>query len=67
MLEIASGMDNTHMYESKPATWPFMLRGIDFWSEQHQDIYLLGNAVLWWSVTAFIVGFAGIVVWELVS
>ncbi|CCD23351.1 uncharacterized protein NDAI_0B03160 [Naumovozyma dairenensis CBS 421] len=59
ILHVSGKIDNTHPYESSPFSWPLMPRGIDFWNEGHQDIYLLGNAVVWWSVTAFIALFLG--------
>lgn len=57
MFYLNNYMDTSHAYSSEPKTWPLMLRGIDFWNENGREVYFLGNAVLWWSVTAFICTF----------
>lgn len=54
MWHINKNLKDHHIYQSDPATWPFLLRGISYWAKDHKQIYLLGNAVIWWSVTAFI-------------
>jgi dolichyl-phosphate-mannose-protein mannosyltransferase len=42
-----------HPYLSKWYSWPFMKRGIFFWTEpgptQEASIYLLGNPIIWWA------------------
>lgn len=65
MWHINKNLVEPHIYESKPHSWPFLLRGINYWGENHKQVYLLGNAIVWWSVTAFIALFATIVVFEL--
>ncbi|CAI4057528.1 hypothetical protein SKDZ_04G1480 [Saccharomyces kudriavzevii ZP591] len=70
MLYLDDNMDTSHAYSSEPKTWPLMLRGIDFWNENGKEAYFLGNAVLWWSVTAlictFVIGIAvELLAWKL--
>ncbi|QID84118.1 Dolichyl-phosphate-mannose--protein mannosyltransferase 5 [Saccharomyces pastorianus] len=60
-------LDLSYVYSSEPKTWPFMLRGIDFWNEKNKEVYFLGNAVLWWSVTGFICMFIAGVAIELLA
>ncbi|GCE98195.1 dolichyl-phosphate-mannose--protein mannosyltransferase 1 [Zygosaccharomyces mellis] len=67
MWHINNNLVDSHVYESMPSSWPFLLRGIGYWSQHHRHVYLLGNAILWWSVTAFIVIFGLVVAGELVA
>lgn len=67
MWRINNNLVESHIYESQPTSWPFLLRGIGYWSSKHRQVYLLGNAILWWSVSAFIGLFAMIVMFELGS
>lgn len=67
MWHINKNLVETHVYESLPSSWPLLLRGIGYWSAEHRHVYLLGNAVLWWSVSLFIAIFGFIVAFEVVS
>ncbi|SCU82035.1 LADA_0C02608g1_1 [Lachancea dasiensis] len=67
MWHINKNLVEPHIYESKPYTWPLLMRGINYWGENHKQVYLLGNAIMWWSVTAFIGLFAVLVLGELIS
>lgn len=67
MWTINKNLVDTHVYESMPSSWPFLLRGIGYWTGEHRHVYLLGNAVLWWSVSSFIALFAMIIMFELGS
>ncbi|CAI4058127.1 hypothetical protein N7582_001026 [Saccharomyces uvarum] len=67
MWHINKNLVDSHVYESQPTTWPFLLRGISYWGENNRTVYLLGNAVVWWAVTAFIGVFGLIVITELFS
>ncbi|SCU97083.1 LAFA_0G09648g1_1 [Lachancea sp. 'fantastica'] len=67
MWHINKNLVEPHIYESKPHSWPFLLRGINYWGHDHRTVYLLGNAIVWWLVTAFIGLFALIVAYELIS
>ncbi|CDH15594.1 probable Dolichyl-phosphate-mannose--protein mannosyltransferase 1 [Zygosaccharomyces bailii] len=67
MWHINKNLVDSHVYESLPTSWPFMLRGIGYWSQENRHVYLLGNAILWWSVTGFIFVFALLVAGELLA
>lgn len=64
MWKINKGLTGTHYYESLAYEWPLMRRGIGYWGEHHRKIYLLGNAVTWWAVSAFILVYAAILAFE---
>ncbi|WPG97349.1 dolichyl-phosphate-mannose--protein mannosyltransferase 4 [Acrodontium crateriforme] len=56
-----NALTSSHPYASFPIHWPFLLRGVSFWtnSETKEQIYFLGNPVGWWfasSVLAILVG-----------
>ncbi|KAG7664917.1 PMT1 [[Candida] subhashii] len=70
MWQINQGLNSHHPWQSDPQDWPFLLRGINYWNKEHRQVYLLGNAVTWWTATACILTFfvyAGITVlrWHL--
>ncbi|KAF0388611.1 PMT-domain-containing protein [Gigaspora margarita] len=44
-----SGLTDSHPYDSRPLSWILLTRGINFWSKEHRQIYLLGNPLVWWS------------------
>jgi dolichyl-phosphate-mannose-protein mannosyltransferase len=52
MYQYASRVSD-HPYSSKWYTWPFMMRGVFFWTEtttsEVASIYFLGNPVIWWA------------------
>ncbi|KAJ5219890.1 hypothetical protein N7468_009094 [Penicillium chermesinum] len=55
----------SHTWDSRPPSWPTLLRGINFWGKNNRQIYLLGNPLIWWSSTvaiAIYVAFKGIAV-----
>jgi dolichyl-phosphate-mannose-protein mannosyltransferase len=62
MWRINSNLNSPHAWESVPTTWPFLLRGINYWGTDDSQIYLLGNAPVWWTSTALIFIFAVYVV-----
>jgi dolichyl-phosphate-mannose-protein mannosyltransferase len=39
----------SHNYESRPGDWPFLHRGINYWSKENRHIYLLGNPIAYWA------------------
>lgn len=57
MWNINSGLTEHHNWQSNPADWPFLLRGINYWVRENKQVYLLGNAVVWWLSTVCIVAF----------
>ncbi|OAX84102.1 hypothetical protein ACJ72_01538 [Emergomyces africanus] len=50
-----AGLVASHAWDSRPPSWPTLLRGINFWSRDHRQIYLMGNPLIWWSSTAAII------------
>ncbi|KAI8055032.1 mannosyltransferase PMTI [Syncephalis plumigaleata] len=45
-----AGLTEKHPYQSAPYTWPLVLGGISFWTnnDTRQQIYLLANPFGWW-------------------
>lgn len=58
MWEVNQGLTSHHNWQSLPYEWPLLLRGINYWSRHHTQIYFLGNPVVWWTVSACLAGFA---------
>ena len=58
-----SRLTSSHPYSSQPYQWPFLLRGVSFWTKNdtRQQIYFLGNPVGWWLASSLLAVFAGIV------
>ncbi|CAO1639033.1 unnamed protein product [Sympodiomycopsis kandeliae] len=54
-----AGLTERHAYDSRPKTWPTLRRGINFWSKEHRQIYLIGNPLVWWGSTVAIAVFIG--------
>jgi dolichyl-phosphate-mannose-protein mannosyltransferase len=53
----------SHPYASQPFQWPFLLRGVSFWTQNdtRQQIYFLGNPVGWWIASSLLAVYAGII------
>lgn len=49
-----AGLTESHNWDSRPPSWPTLLRGINFWGRDHRQVYLLGNPFIWWSSTVAI-------------
>lgn len=49
-----AGLTDSHAWDSRPESWPILRRGINFWGQNHTQIYLIGNPVIWWAVSATI-------------
>lgn len=54
MWKTNAGLVDSHTWESRPHSWPLLLRGINFWGRNNRQIYLIGNPIIWWSSTAAI-------------
>lgn len=52
----------THPYSSQWYSWPFMLRPIFYWVQDHARIYFLGNPIIWWGSTAALIMVIGLAV-----
>lgn len=58
MWDTNAGLTDRHAYDSRPQTWPVLRRGINFWTKDHRQIYLIGNPFIWWgSLCAIMVYF----------
>src|SRR3569833_2163187 len=51
MWKTNAGLVESHAWDSRPSSWPLLLRGINFWGKDHRQIYLMGNPLIWWSAT----------------
>ena len=64
MLQHNARLTNTHPYQSDPISWPFLLRGISFWSDKDKNaarqIYLLGNIWGWWLAGTSVLGYVAL-------
>ena len=58
-----NALTSSHPYASFPIQWPFLLRGVSFWTfnDTKQQIYFLGNPVGWWLASSILAVFAGII------
>ena len=58
-----NALTSSHPYASQPVQWPFLLRGVSFWTQNdtRQQIYFLGNPVGWWIASSLLAVFAGII------
>ncbi|KAF1348496.1 dolichyl-phosphate-mannose--protein mannosyltransferase [Delphinella strobiligena] len=58
-----NALTSSHPYASVPIQWPFLLRGVSFWTENEtrQQIYFLGNPLGWWLTSSLLAVFAGII------
>ncbi|KAI2638114.1 glycosyltransferase family 39 protein [Xylaria nigripes] len=56
-------LTSSHPYASQPFQWPFLLRGVSFWTQNdtRQQIYFLGNPLGWWIASSLIAVYAGII------
>lgn len=64
-----NALTSSHPYSSFPIQWPFLLRGVSFWTENdtRQQIYFLGNPIGWWFASSILAVFAGIILADQVS
>ena len=58
-----NALTSSHPYASEPFVWPFLLRGVSFWTQNdtRQQIYFLGNPIGWWIASSVLAVFAGII------
>ncbi|KAK9478768.1 Dolichyl-phosphate-mannose-protein mannosyltransferase-domain-containing protein [Lipomyces japonicus] len=64
MFRHNNALTSSHPYMSHPPEWPFMLRGVSFWTDNgaRQQIYLVGNPIGWWLATSSLAVLAGLLV-----
>lgn len=58
-----NALTSSHPYASDPYMWPFLLRGVSFWTQNdtRQQIYFLGNPIGWWLASSLLAVYAGII------
>jgi dolichyl-phosphate-mannose-protein mannosyltransferase len=58
-----NALTSSHPYASQPFQWPFLLRGVSFWTQNDtkQQIYFLGNPIGYWIASCLLAVFAGII------
>lgn len=63
MFHHNNALTSSHPYATEPFQWPFLLRGVSFWTKNDTrgQIYFLGNPVGWWIASSLLAVFAGIV------
>jgi len=52
-----SELTSSHPFDSRPQSWPFLKRGISFWGKNHNQVYLIGNPLVWYLGSISIVVF----------
>lgn len=62
MLQHNAGLTASHPYASEPLSWPFLLSGISFWTQEEgqKQIYMVGNLVSWWTCVIALAMYVGI-------
>lgn len=57
-----NALTSEHPYSSEPITWPFIVRGVSFWTHDadRSQIYFHGNFVGWWLSIGLIAVMLGI-------
>ena len=48
MFRLNNGLTDDHVYASRPESWPFLSKGINFFSAPDSHIYLLGNVAVYY-------------------
>ena len=58
-----NALTSSHPYASQPIQWPFLLRGVSFWTQNdtRQQIYFLGNPIGWWLASSLLAVFVGVI------
>lgn len=58
-----NALTSSHPYASQPFQWPFLLRGVSFWThnDTRQQIYFLGNPIGYWITSSLLAVFAGVI------
>ncbi|KAI9652552.1 MAG: hypothetical protein M1829_001512 [Trizodia sp. TS-e1964] len=63
MFHHNNALTSSHPYASQPIQWPFLMRGVSFWTQNdtRQQIYFLGNPLGWWMTSVLLATFVGII------
>lgn len=64
-----NALTKDHPYASQPVSWPFLVRGVSFWTKDQDrtQIYFTGNFVGWWLEISFIAIYLGILLADQLS
>lgn len=64
-----NALSKDHPYASQPITWPFLVRGVSFWTKDKDkaQIYFVGNFAGWWLQAGFIAVYLGILLADQLS
>lgn len=64
-----SKLTSSHPYASHPYQWPFLLRGVSFWTQNdtRQQIYFVGNPIGWWLASSLLAVYLGIILADQIS
>ena len=62
MFHHNNALTSSHPYASQPIQWPFLLRGVSFWTKNdtREQIYFLGNPIGWWITSSLLAVLAGV-------
>ncbi|PHH80522.1 hypothetical protein CDD82_1690 [Ophiocordyceps australis] len=62
-------LTSSHPYASYPYQWPFLFRGVSFWThaDTRQQIYFIGNPLGWWIASSLLAVFVGIIAADQIS
>ncbi|BGP17531.1 hypothetical protein JCM10213_004073 [Rhodosporidiobolus nylandii] len=60
MWQTNQGLTDRHAYDSRPHSWPLLLRGINFWVKDHRQIYLIGNPFVWYLSTLSVLAYVAV-------
>ena len=60
MWRVNQHLTDRHTYESRPESWPFLRRGINFWTKHHRQVYLFGNPFVWWVSSSCVLAYMAV-------
>ncbi|OLL24886.1 Dolichyl-phosphate-mannose--protein mannosyltransferase 4 [Neolecta irregularis DAH-3] len=57
-----NALTGSHPYSSHPIQWPFLIRGVSFWTKEstREQVYFIGNFIGWWINVLMLAILAGI-------
>ncbi|GMM32374.1 dolichyl-phosphate-mannose-protein mannosyltransferase [Martiniozyma asiatica (nom. inval.)] len=67
MWQVNNGLTESHVYESRPLDWILMSRGISYWSQNPNAVYLLGNPFIWYPASFLFISFGIYVAYLILS
>lgn len=64
-----NALTKDHPYASQPLSWPFLVRGVSFWTKDKDrtQIYFTGNFIGWWLEVSFIAVYLGVLLADQLS